>query len=148
MRWGLYLRQHVVFVPTTGVLDEGPIYREMEPVDVVPLSDTDGVRRALQSAIARGNPPAPRYSPGNFPPPVVLKHAGVKSWSAFERGTLPWTIEQTDGTYQIIGYRRHPKRGYWESDPQQKITLPPGSTAGDVMDRIIAILQEAARDNA
>ena len=117
----------------------------MEPVDVVPLSNTDGVRRALHSAIARGNPPAPRYSPGHFPPPVVLKYAGVKSLSAFERGTLTWGIEQTDGNYRIAGYRRHPKRGYWEPDPQQKIEFPPGSTVDDVIDRLIAILQQATR---
>jgi hypothetical protein len=110
MRWGLYLRNHVVLVPTTGVLEEGPVYRDMEPVDVAPLSNVDTVGRALHSAIARGNPPAPRYSLGNFPPPVVLKYAGVKSWAAFERGTLTWTIEQADTTYQIIGYRRHAKR--------------------------------------
>jgi hypothetical protein len=144
MHWGLYLRKHVVFVPTTGRLEEEPIYREMEPVDAVPLSNTDGVRRALHSAITRGNPAAPRYTPGNFPPPVVLKYAGVKSWSAFEQGTMPWAIEQIDGAYQIVGYRRHSKKGYWEPDPQQKIKFSSGSTADEVIDRMIAIMQEAS----
>jgi hypothetical protein len=148
MRWGLYLRKQVVLVPTTGKLDGEPVYREMEPVEVVPLSNTDDVREALHSAVARGNPPAPRYSPGNFPPPVVLRYAGVKSWSAFERGTLTWTIEQTDGTYQIVGYRHHPRKGYWEPDPEQKIELPRHSTVDDVIERMIAILQDAAQASA
>lgn len=143
MHWSLYLRKHVVLVPTTGKLDDEPVYREMEPVSVVPLSNTDGVRQALHSAIARGNPSAPRYTPGNFPPAVVLKYAGVRSWLAFARSTLFWGIQQTDGAFQIVGYRLHPK-GYWQSDPQQKIKFPPGSTADEVIDRMISILQDAA----
>jgi hypothetical protein len=145
--WGLYLRKQVVFVPTTGKLDEEPIYREMEPIEVAPLSNPDEVRRALLSAIARGNPSAPRYTPGNFPPPAVLKYAGVKSWSTFERGTSAWAIEQTDGAYQIVGHRRHAKKGYWEQDPQQKLKFPPGTSVEAVIDRMIAILQDAARNN-
>jgi hypothetical protein len=116
----------------------------MEPVDVVPLSNTDAVRRALHSTIARGNPPAPAYSPGNFPPPVLLKYAGVKSWSAFERGALTWGIEQRDGIYQIVGYRRSAK-GYWEPDPDQKIGFPPQTTVYTVVDRMISIMEEAVR---
>jgi hypothetical protein len=66
MHWHVYLRGHVVFVPTTGRLLDEPIYRNMEPVAVVPMSNTEGVRDALAAAIARGNPPAPRYSAAEF----------------------------------------------------------------------------------
>jgi hypothetical protein len=148
MYWSLYLRKQVVYVPTTGKLEDEPIYRQMEPVEVAPLSNPDGVRRALLSAVARGNPPAPQYTPGNFPPHVVLKYAGVKSQSTFERGALTWGIHETDGAFQIVGYRRHSKKGYWEQDPQQKIEFPPGTSVDAVIDRMIAILQDAARDNA
>lgn len=142
MHWHIYLKDHIVFVPTTGRLDE-PVYREMEPVAVVPVANTDGVRRALQAAIARGNPPAPRYSAGNFPPPVLLKYAGAKTWSAFARGALAWSIEQTKGLYQIVRYRKDAE-GYWEPDPEQKIVFPPGAEAEAVIERMIATLQEAA----
>jgi hypothetical protein len=53
MHWHVYLRGHVVFVPTTGRLLDEPIYRNMEPVAVVPMSNTEGVRLALAAAIAR-----------------------------------------------------------------------------------------------
>jgi hypothetical protein len=142
MHFHLYLRKGVVFVPTTGLVDRGP-YRDMEPVAVAPLSNPDAVRQALRAAISRGNPPAPRYPRDNFPPPVVVKYAGVKSWSAFARGTSPWSINESDGKYQIMGYRRHPDG--WREDPEQKIDLPVRSTVDDVIDRMIAILQEAAR---
>jgi hypothetical protein len=141
MDWHVYLKDNVVFVPTTGALDKG-VYREIEPVAVVPLSNTEGVRRALQATIARGNPPA-RYSAGNFPPPVLLKYAGVKPWSAFARGTLTWSVEQTDGLYRIFGYRKNAK-GYWERDPNQKTAFPAGIAADEVIGRLIAIMQNAA----
>ncbi|HEX5229571.1 MAG TPA: hypothetical protein VFW44_17790 [Bryobacteraceae bacterium] len=142
MRWHVYLKGHVVFVPTTGRLDE-PIYREMEPVAVLPISDAEGVRRALEATIARGNPPAPRYSAGNFPPPVLLKYAGAKTWSAFARNTLTWSIEQTDNVYQIVPYRKDAE-GYWEADPDRNIVFQPGTTTDAVIERMISIMEEAA----
>src|SRR5205807_9734130 len=96
-----------------------------------------------RDAISRGNPPAPQYPRGSYPQPVVVKYAGVKSWSAFARGTLTWGIDESERKYQIIGYSRHPDG--WREDPEQKMELAPGSTADDAIDRMIAILQEAAR---
>jgi hypothetical protein len=142
MFFHLYLRNGTVFVPTMGLVHRGP-YRDIEPVAVAPLSNLDAVREALRATISRGNPPAPRYPPGGHPQPVVVKYAGVKSWSAFARGTLPWGIDETDGKYQIIGYSRHPDG--WREDPAQKLDLPAGSTVDDAIDRMIAILQDAAR---
>jgi hypothetical protein len=125
-----------------GLVHRGP-YRDIEPVAVAPLSNPDAVREALRATISRGNPPAPRYPPGGHLQPVVVKYAGVKSWSAFARGTLPWGIDETDGKYQIIGYSCHPDG--WREDPAQKLDLPAGSTVDDAIDRMIAILQDAAR---
>jgi hypothetical protein len=142
MFFHLYLRKGIVFAPTMGLVPGGP-YRDMEPVAVAPLSNPGAVRQALRDAISRGNPPAPRYPPGGHPQPVVVKYAGVKSWAAFARGTLPWGIDETDGTYQIIGYSRHPDG--WRQDPNQKVDLPAGSTVDDAIDRMIAILQDTAR---
>jgi hypothetical protein len=115
----------------------------MEPVAVAPVANPDAVRQARRAAISRGNPPGPRYPQGGHPPPVVVKYAGVKSWAAFARGTVPWGIEENDGKYQIIGYSRHPDG--WREDSEQKINLPAGSTVDYVIERMIAILQDAAR---
>jgi hypothetical protein len=79
-----------------------------------------------------------------WPPPVLLKYAGVKTWSAFARGTSAWSINEKDGAYQIVGYRTHTK-GYWVEDRNHKIELPPGSAIDDVIERMIAILQDAVR---
>jgi hypothetical protein len=67
----------------------------------------------------------------------------VKSWGAFARGASPWAIEKRDGKYRIIRYRWEPNN--WVQDPEQTVEFPPGTTLDQVIDRMIAILQEAAR---
>ncbi|MFZ3361033.1 MAG: hypothetical protein WCA56_05410 [Xanthobacteraceae bacterium] len=138
----LYLRRGVLFLPTTGRVEKGH-YRNAEPVAVVPISNTEGAREALRATVARGNPPTPHYQPGNYPPSPILKYAGVKSWSIFARDAKTWSIHEENEIYQIVGYRKHAK-GYWVEDSDQKIDFPPGTTVDAVIERMIAILEEAA----
>ena len=56
MRCHLYLRKGKVFIPTFGRVAKG-LYRDIEPVAVVDVSDADALRRAFRETIARGNPP-------------------------------------------------------------------------------------------
>jgi hypothetical protein len=112
------------------------------PLEVAPVSDTEGLRRALHATIARGNPPIGPY-PRPYPPPVVLKYAGLKSWYAFARGTQPWHIKLNEGTYQIVGSLMG--RDGWVDDPDQTRNFPQGTTLDEVIDRLIAILQAAAQ---
>jgi hypothetical protein len=141
MYCNLYLRKGKVLIPTFGRVDIG-LYRDIEPVTVVDVLDADALRRAFHETIARGNPPVGPYPRPN-PPPVVLKHAGVKSWGAFARGASPWNIKRRGGIYQIVGHQKGPDG--WVEDPEQKIEFPPGTTLDQVIDRMIAILQDAAR---
>ena len=91
-----------------------------------------------------GNPPTPYYPRGGpYPQPVVVKYAGVKSWGAFARGASPWNIKEKDGIHQIVGHWKGPSG--WVEDPEQTIKFPAGTTLDQVIDRMIAILQEAAR---
>ena len=77
-------------------------------------------------------------------PSIILKYAGVRSWSAFYRNASMWSISEDDGVYKIIGYRKHSK-SYWQQDLEQQIQFPVGTTVDDVVDRMIAILQDAAQ---
>ena len=138
-----YLRIGVVYVPTIG--KRGGAYTDIEPVAVVPVANTDGLRRAFLDTIARKNVAVPLIK-GKWPPPVLLKYAGVKTWSAFARDASTWDIKENDGVYQIVSNRMHPK-GYWVEDAEHKMNFPPGSTVDDVIDRMIAILQDAARSS-
>lgn len=143
MDYHVYLRKGLVFVPTTGRVEKG-LLRDIEPVSAISISNAEGVRQALLAAITRGNPPTPHYSGGNFPPPAVLKYAGVSSWSAFARDATSWNMQEENGDFKIVGYRKHTK-GYWVQDADQVTILPRGATVDDMVGRMIEILQKAAR---
>jgi hypothetical protein len=140
MLYSCYLRNSIVYVPTVG--KRGGVYDDIEPVAVVPAANTEGLRRAFLDTIVRRNVDLPLVK-GKWPPPVLLKYAGLKTWSAFARGTITWSIKEDDGNYQIVGYRTHPD-GYWVEDSAQKIEFPPATSVDTVIDRMIAILQHAA----
>lgn len=141
MLYNCYLRNGIVYVPTVG--KRGGVYSDIEPVSVAPVANTQGLRRAFLDAIARRNIDLPLIK-GKWPPPVLLKYAGVKTWSAFAHGALTWNIDEMDGTYRIVGHRVH-SDGYWVRDPDQTVHFAPGTAIDDVIDRMIAILQGAAR---
>jgi hypothetical protein len=143
MNCDIYLRNGTVYLPTMGKMDKG-FYRGVEPVAVIAVSNTEALRQALQAVIARGNPSVPMLKRSEWPPPVLLKYAGVKAWSAFERGMQLWGMEEKDGIFQIAGQRKQPDR-MWRDDPEQTIDFAPGTAVSQVIDRMIAILQNAAR---
>ena len=121
------------------------VYMEVEPVTVVPVADTEALRRAMRETIPKENRFVPPSIEDARKPAVVLKYTGDKSWPAFMRGTLPWSIYEKDGKYQIEGYHIH-RKGYWERDKSQTIEFPTGTPLDVVIDRMIAILQEAAKE--
>jgi hypothetical protein len=137
-----HLRNGIVYIPTMAKMDKG-FYRGVEPVAVVSVSNTDALRQAIVETIARGNPDAPMLRRREWPAPVVLKYAGVRSWSAFERGAQFWTIEERNGRFQIAGQRLQPD-GMWNDDPDRTITLPVGTPIDEVAQRMISILQKEA----
>lgn len=95
---------------------------DTDPVEVVNLSDKDEVMRVLSEALNRESPRIPTPMRDSYPKPVVLKYAGVKSWSSFHKTASCWGIVKKPGSYEIKGYRRD-GRG-WEGDPE-KITIVP-----------------------
>ncbi len=62
-----------------------------------------------------------------------------------DRGEIERLLESEDDIFRIAGQKRQPDRN-WKDDPEQTITFPPGSTTDQVIDRMIEILQDAARD--
>jgi hypothetical protein len=143
MLYKLYLKKGTVYIPTT-VNQARAVYMDIEPVTVVPVADGEALRRAMRDTIPKENRFVPPSVEDARKPPVLLKYTGDKSWSAFMRGTSPWSIYEKDGKYQIEGYHIH-RKGYWERDKNQTIGLPAGTSLDVVIDRMIAILQEAAK---
>jgi hypothetical protein len=144
MLYKALLKRGMVYLPTT--VNQGKaLYMDVEPVTVVPVADTEALRRALRNTIPKQNPFVPPSVEDARKPPVLLKYTGDKSWPAFMRGTSLWSIYEKDGKYQIEGYHVH-RKGYWERDRDQTIEFPAGTSLDDVIDRMIAILQEAAKE--
>ena len=143
MLFQCYLRRGLVYVPTTAKRGTS-VYTAIEPVAVISAADTVGLTRAFQDAMSRKNVAVPPIR-GKRPPPVLLKYAGVQTWSAFAHGTSTWNIEENEGTYHIVGHKMHAK-GYWVEDADQKITFPPGTKVEAVIERMIATVQHAARN--
>jgi hypothetical protein len=121
-----------------------PVYTDIEPVGVAPVANAEAVRRTLLDTIARKNPTIPGPDrKARDAPSIIPKYAGVRSWPAFYRNASTWSISEDDGVYKIISYRKHSK-DYWQQNIEQQIQFPVGTIVDDVVDRMIAILQEAA----
>jgi hypothetical protein len=146
MHFSISLRKGIVYAPTMGEMDKG-FYRGVEPVAVIPASNADALRQALRATIARGNPHVPMLPRREWPSPVVLKYAGVKNWSIFERGMRLWSITERDEEFQIAEQKKQSDR-MWRDDPEQIVSFPPGTPADEVIDRMVAILQDAAARKA
>lgn len=143
-----YVRKGVLYMSTFGMVEKG-FYRSVEPVAVVSISNTDALRKAFRDAIARGNPKVPSLPRAKWPqPPVLLKHAGFKTWSAFERGASYWSIKEENGIFHILAMKKKDIGRGWEDDAERGESFPAGTTADEVIERMIAILQNAARENS
>ena len=143
MLYNLYLKKGTVYLPT--VVNQGiAVYMDVEPVTVVPRC---GYRR-LTPRVAKHDPQRKCLPPPSLEdsrkPPVILKYTDDKSWSAFSRSASAWSIYEKNGIYRIAPYRTHQK-GYWEEDPEREMRIPPRTPINDVVERMIAILQDAAR---
>ena len=137
-----YLKRGVVYIPTSGMIERG-FYRDVEPVAVIVVSSTDALRRAFAAAFVLGNPKVPAIKGPNHPPPILLKYAGLKNWNTFARDTSVWGIDERNGVFRIKPYRKDPPGGLTKEEGKDE-TFPPGTTTAEVIERMIAILQEAA----
>jgi hypothetical protein len=144
MTFNAYLRGGIVYVPTVVRLQKGGAYMDVEPVAVEPVSNTHGLRRAFSDAIARKNVFVPNPPKNNWPRPILLKYSGAKTWSAFARNASMWSVDEENDVYSIVAYREH-RDGYWVQDKNRKIEFPLDTPVAQVIDRMVAILQEAAQ---
>src|SRR5579884_1186586 len=119
-----YLKRNIVYLPT--VVSQGTaVYMEIEPVTVVPVADTEDLRRALRDTMTQPNAFVPPSLEDARKSAVLLKYTGDRSWAALMRGASLWSIKERNGTYQIAGHRTNQK-GYWQRDPNQTINFAPG----------------------
>ena len=133
--WSFYLRKGVAYIPTTAKTEAG-YWLAVEPVDVGPVRNADDLHRLLMKAIARGNPLVTTPTRQNFPPPVVQRYCGMKSFSAFERTAQLWAISARNDSYAIYPWLRSNRyKGAWEEDHARATRVPLSTSLEDVARR-------------
>jgi hypothetical protein len=145
MLWQLYLRKGTAYVPTVAQTEAG-FYMDIEPVAVVPVTDSWALENAVKVAMGKGNPIVPTPTRAAFPKPVVLVYAKVNSWSAFEKDAMNWTIVEKAGGYEIKPGRKRPDGKGWEADSDRVESLPLGTTHDEIARRVATLLAQAVVD--
>jgi hypothetical protein len=130
--WSFYLRKGVAYIPTTARTEAG-YWLAIEPVDVAPVRTAADLHQAILKAIERGNPVVKTPTRQNFPPPVMQRYCGMKSFSAFERTAALWAISTRNDSWAIYPWRRSERyRGAWEEDDEHLTFLPSSTPLEDV----------------
>jgi hypothetical protein len=140
-----YSHKGVVYIPTVVRFKFGSM--DSEPVEVVPVDDTEAFEQALRRTLERGNPTRPSPTRENLSrKPVVLEYSKVKTWSAFIKSARGWSIEERNGTYTIAPYKNATDHKGWVVDKERGESLPLGATIDDVVKRTIERVQSSASE--
>lgn len=137
-----------VYIPTSYIVERDGFFFDGAPITSVPVDDTEKLREALRTAFSRGNPPisraevSARRDAKNSP---TLAATGARSWNALDRQMKgSWHLVEKDGLYQIRVDEPMKPRG-WHEDKSRRIEFPPGTPLENVIDRLIAMIQDCAR---
>jgi hypothetical protein len=140
-----YLRKGMVYIPTSRLIP-GSYYRQTEPVQVAPASDITALSEAIERAIAIGNPFITEAEAAASPSWMTVARTGVKSWSAFERGALTWSLgtDPKTGAYRMRPYVAL-KGGGWAPERVLLFTLPADTPIPEVARRAAEVVSDAAK---
>jgi len=139
VRCSFYLRRGTVYVPTMAQTEAG-FWLGIEPVVVEKVADADALKGVLLRAITQGNPIVPTPTREHFPPDVMRRYCGMKSFSAFERTAQLWSISHKADSYVICPWRRSARyRGAWEEDHKRETIVPAAMGLEEIARRAASI---------
>lgn len=148
MHVSLRLYKDVVYIPTSCRVGQQGFWVANAPLEAVPVEQTSRLRSAILTTIERGNPVISRDQARvlihrkNDPWPEAM---GAKSWPELDRDTTGlWNITDRNGVYQIRVDQPMLPRG-WHEDKSKRVEFPPGTPVEEVIDRLIAMIQERAQ---
>jgi hypothetical protein len=145
--WALFVRKKQVLIPTMARTEAG-FYMAIEPVSVIDPQDRQSIRSALLEVIRRGNPTVPTPSRAAYPPDPLVKHANVKTSSAFERSSRRWKIAQYANGYVTATYRPGKYGGSEEDETtRQAFSLdePVESVVDGLLDKALGAAHRLSR---
>lgn len=134
--WHVYVYGDKAYLPIVAQTEAG-FYLDVPPVVVIEALDPSAMTRELVQCVSRGNPKVPTPSRAQFPKPVVLAASGVKTWSAFEKKAICWTITRNGAVYEIQVTGRD-AWGKWIDDPSQTESVPVALGLEEVAARLVA----------
>jgi hypothetical protein len=144
----LRLYNGVVHIPTPYLVEEDGFFVDNRPLESVPVEQTEALRQAIMTAIERANPPISRDQARallHSKDDPLLKATGARSWYVLDRQTTGlWSIDVKNGAYEIRVYQPIKPRG-WNEDKTKRVQFLPGTAVDDVIARLIAMIQERAR---
>jgi hypothetical protein len=148
MNISLRLYNGTIYIPTSHIVERDGFFFEGAPLDSVPVEQTERLRQAILTATERGNPLISRDQArvlihGKGSP--LLKATGARSWNALDRQTEGlWSLRGKNAVYEIRVNQPMEPRG-WHEDKTKRVEFPPDTPVEDVIDRLIAMIQECAR---
>ena len=147
MHVSLRLHKGVVQIPTSYFVERDGFFVTNAPLESVPVEQTEQLRQAILVTIERGNPPITRDQARDLlhsKDDPLLKAAAARSWYVFDRQTKGlWSIDK-NGVYEIRVNQPMETHG-WHEDKTKRVEFPPGTPVEEVIDRLIAMIQECAR---
>jgi hypothetical protein len=142
MSWSIDIRKGKVYIPSCGDTKEG-IVLGIEPIEVADLGDVAGLRAALNNAINRGRKLVPLPSVDSFDKHPIHQLAGVKTWSAYYKGTRQLFLVRRDGSFEIFALKKGDRRGYVPDEPTRE-WITPDVPLAPAIDRIVERIQREA----
>ncbi len=133
--WLMFVHKDKVLIPTMARTEAG-FYMGVEPVSVIVLQNRAEVRLAFIDTIRRGNPLVPTPTRATYPPDPLLKHANVRTLSAFERSAKGWKLGRSSAEYVIAPYRTGESGGS-EEDSREKESFPADVPVDQVVSRLL-----------
>ena len=113
----VYKYRERLYVPELAVTDAG-FYWEHGPVTDL-ASDAVALQPILEESLAKGNPMVKTPARDEYPRvPHVVRAAGARSVSAFEREATLWAIEAAEKELILLKLARDSKRGW--SGPEEE----------------------------
>lgn len=126
----LYKVHDQFLVPVVAETTAG-YFLDVDPVERVPASDRDALVGVLDRELTRGNPVVPSPSRDNFPAPVVLKPAAVRSWKALERIATIVSISSDRAKACEVSIFR-PRAGRRSGADEETHVLPGSASASEI----------------
>ena len=144
--WSTYYAKNKVLIPTNVVTIVG-VGMEVEPMEIVDIDNRVGIKHALLTVIAKGNPVVPHPSQKEMSRPTdIHKKLGFKSYKAFNFEAKLWDILRKNGVYSIDFYKiSDDGRGY-NSLPDKRINFPINTPVESVVDKLIEIITQTYQE--